>query len=161
MNSRRAVTEVTGRSNGPASTRYAALLWTLTVLFALRVLGQAVQHWRPQPFLPPFDAFQGSSLGYPWLLTAQVIILALMILTCRRVNAGARYPSKRGARFLAWFGGIYLAVSVSRLVVGLLLPDVPHWFRAWIPALFHLVLASFVMVLALHDRRRSSSSIAN
>jgi hypothetical protein len=132
----------------------------LTLLFALRVLGQAVQHWWPRDFLPPFDAFQGSGLGYPWLLTAQVIILALMIRSCRRVNAGAPYPSQRSARFLAWFGGIYLAGSVCRLVVGLLLPDVPHWFRAWIPAFFHLVLASFVLVLALHGRRQSSTSKA-
>jgi uncharacterized membrane protein len=41
-----------------------------------------------------------------------------------------------------------------RIVVGLALPDAPPWFRTWIPALFHLVLAGFVLVLALYSRRQ-------
>ena len=41
---------------------YAALLWLLTMAFAMRVLGQALQRWAPQPLLPPFDAFQGAAV---------------------------------------------------------------------------------------------------
>lgn len=140
---------------------HAALLWALTLLFALRVLGQAVQRWWPQPFLPPFSAFQGSGLGYPLLLTAQIIILTLMIWTCRRVSAGAPYPGKKSARFWTWFGGIYMAGSILRIIVGLSLPNAPPWFRAWIPAFFHLVLAGFVLVLVLYARKRLSVARAN
>ena len=161
MDSGRAVIENTGGRSRPASTRHAALLWALTLLFALRVLGQAVQHWWPQPFLPPFNAFQGSGLGYPLLLTTQIMILTLMIWTCRRVNAGAPSPSKRGTQFLTWFGGIYLTGSIFRIIVGLSLPNAPLWFRAWIPAFFHLVLAGFVLVLVLYARQRLSSARAN
>jgi uncharacterized membrane protein len=55
---------------------------------------------------------------------------------------------------LGWFGSVYLAGSIVRIVVGLALPDSPPWFRTWIPALFHLVLAGFVLVLALYSRRQ-------
>lgn len=161
MNSGRAAIEDKGGRSRPALTRHAAILWALTLLFALRVMGQAVQHWWPQPFLPPFNAFQGSGLGYPLLLTTQITILTLMIWSCRRVNAGAPHPNKRGAQFLTWFGGIYLAGSIFRIIVGLSLPDAPFWFRAWIPAFFHLVLAGFVLVLVLYARERLSAASAN
>lgn len=136
------------------STRFAALLWTLTSLFALRVLGQAVQHWRPQPYLPPFSAFQGSGLKYPVLLSAQIIILGLMIHASAQVGSGTQPAGRRKVRTLGWFGGVYLAGSIVRIVVGLALPDAPPWFRTWIPAFFHLVLAGFVLVFALYSYRQ-------
>src|SRR5262245_2728036 len=102
MDSGRAVSEDTAGGHSPASTRHAVLLWALALLFALRVLGQAIQHWSPQPFLPPFDDFQGSSLVYSWLLITQIVILVVMVRSCRRVSAGERYPSKQSVQFLAW-----------------------------------------------------------
>ena len=154
MNSR--YTDVAGTENRKisGSTHFAVLLWTLTSLFALRVLGQAVQHWRPQPYLPPFSAFQGSGLKYPVLLSAQIIILGLMIRASARVGAGTHLAGRRKVRTWGWFGSVYLAGSIVRIVVGLALPDSPPWFRTWIPALFHLVLAGFVLVLALYSRRQ-------
>ena len=142
-----------GRSASAGSFMTAALLWSLTALFALRVLGQAMQRWWPQSFLPPFDAFQGSGLGYPLLLSAQLIILVLMVRAALRVGAGTFGPSPRQRRILMGFGALYMAGSVLRIAIGLAWPTAAHWFTAWIPACFHLVLAAFVIVLALHARR--------
>ena len=146
--------------NGPntphdSRSAHAVLLAVLTVLFLLRVAGQAIQHWLPQPWLPPFGAFQGSGLPYPVLLSAQLAILAVMLRVWWRVRRSALLPSARVGRTLAWFGGVYMAGSCLRIVVGLALPGAPHWFSAWIPALFHLVLAGFVLVTAdYHLRER-------
>ena len=118
----------------------AVLLWLLTFLFSLRVAGQAVQRWAPQSWLPPFDAFQGSNLPYGFLLLAQLAILAAMIF------CNIRRP--RGGPVLLWFGAIYMTGSVLRIVVGLALPSAPAWFSTWIPAVFHLVLAGYVLGLA-------------
>jgi len=103
----------------------AGVLWSLSFLFALRLLGQAVQRWAPQDFLPVFGAFQGSELPYWLLLSAQ----------------------------LAWAGVIYMAGSLARIAVGLAVPAAPDWFRTWIPAVFHVVLAAYVLTLALCHRR--------
>ena len=119
-----------------------------SLLFALRVLGQAIQRWVPQPFLPPFAAFQGSRLPYPALLAAQLAILTGMIVACRRVLAGAQTRSRRKSCALRWVGTSYLTVSALRIAIGLWFPAAPSWFRAWISGFFHLVLAAFVLFLA-------------
>lgn len=124
------------------------LLWTLTLAFGARVLGQAVQLWTPQPFLPPFEDFQGSALPYWLLLSTQVLLLALMLRVSRRVQTGMLVPSRRMGKLLAWAGGLYLGGSLARIGVGLAMAGAPAWFRTWIPAVFHLVLAGFVLTLA-------------
>jgi hypothetical protein len=125
-------------------------MWVLTVLFLLRVLGQAIQYWLPQPGLPPFASFQGSDLPYWVLLPSQLVILGLMCLTSWRVQAGIGAPRHATGRVLAWLGGFYMAVSIGRLVIGLSVEGVADWFTAWIPAALHVVLAAFVLCLAYH-----------
>ena len=112
----------------------------LTLLFSLRVAGQAIQHWAPQPYLPPFDAFQGSNLPYPVLLGSQLLILGLMVF------CNLRPPN--GGSVLLWIGGLYMAGSLLRIAVGIAVPDASAWFSTWIPALFHVVLAGYVLALA-------------
>jgi hypothetical protein len=127
---------------------YAALLWLLSFLFALRVLGQGLQRWLPQGFLPPFNAFQGSGLPYWLLLSVQVAILALMMHVSRGVQAGTLTAGCRTKVALSWFGWIYMTGSLLRIAIGLALPAAPAWFSTWIPALFHVVLAGFVLALS-------------
>jgi hypothetical protein len=131
-----------------ATSGAAAWCCIAFALFALRVLAQAIQHFVPQSFLPPFNAFQGSGLPYPLLLSAQAAILAWMAVTCRRVLAGSQRRSGRTSMALAWFGWPYMAGSVLRIAIGLTIPAAPGWFRAWIPGIFHLVLAAFVLAAA-------------
>lgn len=129
---------------------YAALMWALTLLFLLRVLGQAVQRWAPQPFLPDFGRFQGSHLPYGVLLGCQVVILLLMAGISWRVGAGSLPSARRTGVVLAWLGAVYMAVAVIRLAIGLLIPGAHAWFEAWLPALFHVVLAAFVAALGVY-----------
>lgn len=124
------------------------LLWLLTATFAARVAGQAIQSVWPQAFLPSFAAFQGSRLPYPVLLATQIAILATMIRFTSRIHADTLVASRRAARLLGLLGGLYLAVAIGRIVIGLVVPQAPPWFSTWIPALFHLVLALWVLLVA-------------
>jgi hypothetical protein len=124
-----------------------------TALFAVRVAGQAMQRWIPQPYLPPFAAFQGSRLPYPVLCLAQLVILSLMTRACRRVWRGTLPRNPRIAQVLGWAGAAYMAGSLLRMAIGILAPSAPAWFRAWIPGIFHVVLAAFVLGLARAYRR--------
>lgn len=127
----------------------------LAALFAVRVVGQALQRWAPQAWLPPADAFQGSGTPYVALLASQLVILALMARFAIRVARGT-HPRRPGLGLaMAWLGALYLAGSVARLVIGAAIPSAPPWFHAWIPGMFHLVLATAVLVAAWHHRRRA------
>ena len=132
------------------------LLWSLIFLFALRVAGQAMQRWLPQTYLPPFNAFQGSSLPYWLLLSVQLVILATMSTCTYRIHLGMLQPSFNVGRTLAWTGGLYMTGSLIRIVVGLTMPGAPAWFSTWIPAVFHVVLAGFVLAMARHHLRSPS-----
>jgi hypothetical protein len=150
---------MTSQSTRRGMPRHVALLWLLTAFFATRVAGQAIQLWLPQPFLPAFDAFQGSDLPYSILLSTQLLILAAMARTAWKAQAGDLRPAPRAVAVISWLGAIYMVGSLARIAVGLAVPDSPSWFRAWVPAGFHVVLAGFVLTLALHFRARAGRPI--
>ena len=129
-------------------------MWLLTLAFALRVAGQALQRWAPLTWLPPYDAWQGSDTPYPVLFGVQVAILVLMARTSWRIKRGTSVASRRVGVPLAWFGGVYMGGSIARLAVGLAVPTAPAWFSAWISGVFHLVLAGFVLTAAHFHLRR-------
>ena len=52
-----------------------------------------------------------------------------------------------------------MAGSLLRIAVGIAVPAAPAWFSTWIPALFHLVLAGYVLTLAT-CRGRSPADIS-
>ena len=133
--------------------RYVLALGVLTALFALRVTGQAVQFVAPQAYLPRFDSFQGSRLAYPVLLLSQVVILAIMLRICLRTASRTSVPNPRLGRVLAWLGGLYMLGSAARIAIGLAMPSAPAWFSTWIPAVFHVVLAGFVLTVASYHLR--------
>ncbi len=125
------------------------MLWLLSLLFALRVLGQAIQFWTTVPWLPEFESFQGSGLPYWSLLPAQVLILTFVARHSWRLQRGMVEPRRDRGGVLLWLGGMYLAGSLGRMVVGLV-PGAPEWFRAWIPGAFHVVLAGYVVTLGAY-----------
>ena len=132
---------------------YPAALTALALLFAARVAAQAIQCWLQLPFLPSFDAFQGSALPYWILLPAQLVILALMLAVARRVHDGTLGQQPATGRVLVVLGSAYFACMLVRLIVGLAVPSAGWWFQATIPAAFHLVLATFILVLARYHSR--------
>ena len=127
---------------------WAATLYLLTGLFTLRVLGQALQRWWPQNWLPPFDDWQGSSIAYPALLAMQLLIVVAMAFASHRAWKGTIRPTRAGMLAAAWIGGLYMAASIARPAIGFLIPDSHPWFHAAISSAFHLVLAGFVLALA-------------
>lgn len=140
----------------PSTRAYAVACWSLSALFAARVLGQAVQRWMPQTALPPFEAFQGSRLPYWLLLSFQLLILAAMVRVAWRVQTHRLVPGRRAGLWLAWAGAAYMALALGRIAVGLALPDAHAWFKTWIPAFFHLVLAGFVLAVSLYHLGRTA-----
>jgi len=134
-------------SEVPTTTSTAAVLWTLLALFALRVLGQILVVAGVAPFLPPMADWQSGLLPYPLLLASQVVILVLLGTVCVQISSGRGYfvqPRRWLATPLWIFGWIYAGAMVIRYA--LLRTDI-------IPVVFHVVLASFLIVLARHHRQ--------
>ena len=144
--------------------RFAVASLVLGLAFLARVAGQAVQRWWDVAFLPSQDAWQGSSLPFPALFAAQVVILLIIAVATLQMRAGRDLFGRRWVRPVAWFGVMYFAVMAARLVIGLLgdagaFGDesiaAGKWFTAYLPTAFHLVLAAEVMLFAAYQRARS------
>ena len=150
-----------------SDARFAAVSLTLGLAFLARVAGQASQRWWDVGFLPSQDAWQGSSLPFPALFAAQVVILAIIAVATLRMRAGRSLFGRRWVRPVAWFGVLYFAVMAARLVLGIggdagafgdstLLAG--KWFTAYLPTVFHLVLAGEVMLFAAYQRGQLQQS---
>ena len=138
-----------------ATKQYGIVGWVLTALFAVRVAGQAVQTWFPQASLPAAEAFQGSSLPYGLLLLVQLVILAIMVRTSVRMQSADLPPRRRVGLWLGALGALYMAFALGRIAIGLMVPDANAWFRTWIPAFFHVVLAGYVLCASFYHLRMS------
>lgn len=128
-------------------------MWILTGLFSVRVAGQLIQYCYGLLVLPPFEDFQGSSMPYGLLLGFQIFLLALMTWTSWSVQQKSLLARPKLGKVLRISGWIYLSGSVIRLVVGIFLPGEYRWFHAWIPGVFHIVLATFVLQAACYHLR--------
>ncbi len=122
------------------------LMLFLSALFALRVLAQLAQAVGEASFLPPFEAWQGSGIPYPALLGSQAVILAAIAVVLWRMRSGAVSPRPWKHRACFALGGIYLAVMAFRLIAGLTFLEHSEWFAAALPALFHIILASLILI---------------
>lgn len=146
-----------------SDARFAAASLTLGLAFLARVAGQAVQRWWDLDFLPSQDAWQGSSLPFPTLFAAQIVILVIITVATLRMRAGRSLFGPRWVCPVAWFGILYLAVMAARLVIGILgdagaIGDdsfaAGKWFTAYLPTAFHLVLAGEVLLFTAYQRGR-------
>lgn len=130
-------------------------LAALLGLFCLRVAAQLVQAAFDLPFLPPFEAWHSGVLPYSLLLGCQLALIAGMLWLLRRIRRDELGMRKGWA--LAWLagGGLYFSLMAFRLIAGLTFLSDAAWFAAWLPSLFHLVLASFILVAGRYFLRRS------
>ena len=126
--------------------RCATWLWVLTGLFALRVAAQPAALVVNLAWLPSFESWHGGVLPYPGLLLSQVLILAWMAWTARRFGAGRVEPSRRVGWTSLAVGALYFMVMLVRLVLGLTVLSHVRWFASPVPAFFHLVLATYVLL---------------
>lgn len=134
----------------PIVTR-AILLWVLLTLFVLRVLGQLLVVNNLAPSLPPMDDWQSGLLPYPLLLASQLLIIGVLATVCVQFSRGRGY-FVRHHTWLAtplWIvGWIYAAGMVVRYAL---------LRRDLIPVTLHVVIASFLLIVA-HDQRRRRSA---
>ena len=136
----------------------AAALWILLALFTGRVLGQLAVALDLAPFLPPMDEWQSGLLPYPVLLAAQFVLLAVLGTICWQFSRGRGW-FVRAPRWLGtplWIAGwIYAASMVARYAVWMAIRPEERWTGDLIPVVFHIVLASFLLVVAGFHRERA------
>jgi hypothetical protein len=137
----------------------AAALWTLLALFAGRVFGQLAVALGLTSWLPPMEQWQSGLLPYPALLGAQFALLGALGLVCTQFTRGSGYFVDRG-RWLGtplWIaGGIYAGSMAARYAVWMTIRPDERWTGDLIPVVFHVVLASFLLVVAHHHRQARS-----
>jgi hypothetical protein len=68
------------------------------------------------------------------------------------VHRGVLVPNPRRGRVLAWLGAGYMGVTLGRIVFGVPVPDASSSLCVWMPALFHIVLAGFVLTISVYHR---------
>lgn len=129
---------------------FAVFLWMLTILFVLRVLGQLIQQIAPISWLPEFSRWHGSAMPYWLLLLIQLVIIVTMARATLNYGHGAVVVRRKKGKWLLAFGAVYFAFMAIRLTVGLVDPASLPWFQKTIPASFHLVLASFVLLIGAY-----------
>ena len=136
----------------------AATLWTLLALFAGRVLGQLAVALDAAPFLPPMDEWQSGLLPYPVLLAGQCVLLTGLGTICVQFSRGRGY-FVRARHWLGtplWVAGwIYAASMVVRYAAWMAIRPEERWTGDLIPVVFHIVLASFLLVVADHHQGKT------
>ena len=131
---------------------HAAALWVLSLLFLGRVAGQALVVCCAVTWLPPMEAWYSGLLEYRWLLPAQVLILAVQAWVAADLTRGQGWwarPRRTLGRWLIAASAVYIAGMVVRYALTMTWHPERRWLgRGTIPIAFHLVLASWLWVLA-------------
>ncbi len=127
-------------------------MWLLSALFLLRVVGQIVVVVATPQWLPAMDEWQSGLLPYPVLLTAQVLILGAMAKLDVAASFG-RWPFDRRRVRLATATAAFAIVYAGGMIVRYGISGHLHPDRRWlppgmIPIVFHLVLASYLAIVA-------------
>jgi hypothetical protein len=131
----------------PPRSFYVPTLSILLGLFCFRVLAQLLQRYLELPFLPPFAAWHSGALPYGVLLASQVLIIAFYVWILSRIRTNRIHPNRRQGRIFFFIGLVYLLVMVMRLAIGLAGLSEHHWFRGYLPTLFHFVLSGYLIVV--------------
>jgi hypothetical protein len=132
------------------------LLWTLLGLFAGRVVGQLLVFSSGASFLPPMEQWQSGLLPYPALLASQVFILVALGSVCVQFSRGRGYFVRRRGWLGTplWIVGLIYAGSMAvRYAAWMTFRPDQRWTGDLIPVVFHIVLASFLLVVADHHRQ--------
>jgi hypothetical protein len=125
---------------------YAPILTVLFLLFCFRVGAQLIQAWSPVDMLPPFASWESGAVPYWLLCVSQAIIIFACARVIWRLYEGRVIPLRKTGIVLLVIGWFYFGLMCIRLIVGLTVAPDHFWFSARLPTLFHLVLASFMLV---------------
>ncbi len=138
---------------------YSIILSFLIALFAFRVIAQFMQKYTPVSFLPSLEAWQGSGLPYHWLLFSQIILLGIMGRQIFLMTKDRIAPNLKLGKFFLITGSIYFGSMLLRMIAGLTFAADIHWFATTLPSFFHMILASFILVLARYHRKNSTKAV--
>jgi len=127
---------------------YLRVLSVFYFLFLFRVLAQLIQKFAPVTFLPEFNAWHSETISYSALLSSQIVIIVLMSYVLIKFIQGKLLPSRKLGKLLLVLGAIYFISMLFRLIAGLTIFIDKPWFTAYIPTIFHLDLALFLLTLA-------------
>lgn len=135
---------------------HAKWLWLCSGLFAIRVIAQAMSLTFPSELLPAFESWHGGVLPYPALITTQLLILFWLIWSARQLSLNGIYPRRRLGIIITIFAILYFTIMLLRLILGLTILSEHRWFASYLPAFFHLVLASYVFLYGHFHFRHGS-----
>lgn len=127
---------------------YTFLLWILFLLFVFRVIAQLLILFFPLPFIPQFAAWQSGVMPYWVLLVIQLCIVIVLFRVASKFSQGAVIPQRRLGYVWGGAGITYFIIMFVRLILGLTLLNDSNWFSHHLPTFFHLVLATFMLVVA-------------
>jgi hypothetical protein len=147
---------------------HGTLLAFLTLLFFLRVLGQALVAFLGVTWLPPMKQWFSGLVPYPILLVIQIFMLASMVKISADICRGQGFfaiPRPRWSRALVSFSALYAGAMIARYGLTMMFKPEMRWFGGTIPIFFHFVLAGFILVLGRYldrtpRRRRPLSGSA-
>jgi hypothetical protein len=126
----------------------APILWLLTALFAVRVVGQVLVAVRSPSWLPPMNEW--NLVPYRLLLPFQLVILGAMTWIDVSFSVASGPPVDRTEAFgwlLVGFSAVYAGAMVIRYAVRMRKRHTARWFGGTIPIVFHLVLATYLYAL--------------
>ena len=128
------------------------ILITLLVLFCFRVAAQFIQSVTSVSWLPEFEIWHSGALPYPSLLAAQLLIVSIAVVVIFRIQNDTYRRSVLRSKVLLVLGFLYLAFMLVRFVLSVTILSEHFWFGATLPAIFHIVLACFIVVVGLYER---------
>jgi len=127
--------------------RHGRVLALLTLLFSLRVLGQALVEFFSVDWLPSTEAWASGLIPYPILLAIQLVMLLGMVKIVSDVWRQSGFfatSSASWSRFLIDCSAVYAASMAGRYILTMTFRPEMRWFGAAIPIFFHFVLAGFL-----------------
>lgn len=136
---------------------HGPVLAFLTLLFLLRVLGQALVVFFSVDWLPATEHWFSGLIPYPILLSVQLIMLVGMVKIAADVWRGRglfAHPRPSWSRLLVIFSAIYAGSMVLRYVLTMIYRPEMRWLGGTIPIFFHFVLAGYLYAWGnFHSRR--------
>ena len=132
------------------------ILLLLLLLFCFRVLAQFVQLSDGLSFLPGFDAWHSASIPYPALLGSQLLIIFVSVFVIRKIHNGSYRANSTRSKILFWLGWLYFISMFARFILSITIMQSHAWFGATLPAIFHMVLALFLLVLGSYEKAQLS-----
>jgi len=126
--------------------RHGRILALLTLLFSLRVLGQALVEFLSVDWLPATEAWASGLIPYPLLLAIQLVMLIGMVKIVSDVwrQSGFFLTAPAWSRFLICCSAVYAGSMALRYLGTMIFRPEMRWLGATIPIFFHFVLAAFL-----------------